>query len=420
MPLTKKTIFAALAFGALLVFAVLIATGTIRLTKKIKKTELSVWGFDTPAAWEKITAKYHADHPEVTVTYRAISPAEYEIALLNGLAAGQGPDLFMIMDTWLPRHGNKMIPAPADIATTATFDANFPRAATEQLTYNGAAYALPLYMDTYAVIYNKDLFDKAGIAFPPSSWIGMQDLAKKLGKNSIALGGSEKTIEGASDIVAVMMMQDGVPMTNTDGTAKFQGGENALAFYAKFSNPKGGYYAWDNKTPTAFTRFTQGKLPLLIGTHAEAVALNAANPALRIGIAPLPQPPAGTPANLATYAALAVWNGGKNMNEAWRFAADITLNPENALLYASSANVPPAHRTLIERFQNDPAIGVFMRQALTARPWYRLHEGRAREILSSMIELVVSGASMPIEALRRAEQALDALYNNKPIPTPLP
>ncbi len=405
MPL-KKTLWIGGGFAVLLVLAILIATGAIDLVKKTTKTELAVWGFDNAAAWDAIGAKYHKEHPETTVKYRALSPANYETELLNGLATGNGPDIFMAMNTWLPRHGDKMVPAPAEIATAASVDALFPTAAAQELTANGAAYALPLYMDTYALIYNKDLFDKAGITLPPANWLAVQDLAKKLGGNSVALGGSERTVEGASDIVALLMMQSGVPMTDRDGKARFTGGEGALSFYTKFASPKGGYYAWDNKLPTAFERFARGTLPMLVGTHAEVAALRRANPALRIGIAPLPQAPQA-PVNFATYAALAVWVGSGHPAEAWQFVHDIATNPENALAYAATANVPPTHRALIGQFENDLDMGVFVRQSLTARPWFRLDEGKARQAFSDMIESVTSGASSVAEAIRAAENAVN-------------
>ncbi len=406
MPLEKKTLWIGIGFATLLIVALLIATGAINLTKKAAKVELTVWGFDTPAVWEKITSKYHRDNPTVTVTYRALPSTTYETDLLNGLATGKGPDVFMIMNPWLARHGNKIIPAPIENASAAMVDAIFPTAVTQEMTNSGAAYALPLYMDTYALIYNKDLFDKAGVTLPPNNWLALQDLAKKLGKNSLALGGSEATIEGASDIVALMMMQDNVPMTNRDGKAQLTGGEGALSFYTKFVNPKGGYYAWDNKLPTAFERFARGTLPVLFGTHAEVVALRKANPALRIGIAPLPQAP-NAPVNLATYAGLSVWVGSAKPTEAWQFINDLTANPENALAYAAAANVPPVHRALIGQFENDPDVGVFVRQSLTARPWYRLNEGVARAAFSEMIELVTRGKATPQAAIRATEDSLN-------------
>lgn len=411
MPVEKKTLWIAAGFGVLLIVAILIATGAINLTKKTAKTELSVWGFDSPTVWEKITTKYHIDHPTITVTYRSLSPATYETDLLNGLATGRGPDIFMIMNPWLMRHGDKMVPAPIEIATAATVDATFPTAVAQELTNSGAAYALPLYMDTYALIYNKDIFDKAGVTLPPANWLDFQDLIKKLSlksaKGSVAaFGGSEATVEGASDILALLMMQDGVPMTDKDGKTRLTGGEGALSFYTKFTNPKGGYYAWDNKLPTAFERFARGTLPMLIGTHAEVAALRKANPALRIGIAPLPQAPQA-PVNFATYAALSVWVGSAHPIESWQFIYDVAANPENALVYAAAANTPPVHRALIGQFGSDPDVGVFVRQSLTAQPWYRFNEGVMREAFSKMIESVASGVVTPKAALRATEDYLN-------------
>jgi ABC-type glycerol-3-phosphate transport system substrate-binding protein len=145
---------------------------------------------------------------------------------------------------------------------------------------------------------------------------------------------------------------------------------------------------------------------MLIGTHAEVVALRKANPALRIGIAPVPQAPSA-PVNFATYAGLSVWVGSAHPAEAWSFIHDITNNLENALIYAVAANVPPTHRALIGQFENDPDVGVFVKQSLTARPWYRLNEATAREAFSNMIESVTSGALSPQAAIRATEDILN-------------
>lgn len=407
--LNKKTLWIGGGFIILLIVAVLLGTGVIPgIRKKIVKTELTVWGFDTKSVWDTIAIKYHQDHPTITVQYREIDPASYETELLNGLATGKGPDIFMIKNPWLARHGDKMIPAPQSIATAATVEALFPSAVTQELTNSGAVYALPLYMDTYAFIYNKDLFDRAGITLPPNNWLDFQDTVKKIGVGAAAIGGSDRTIQGASDIVALLMMQSGVPMVDKDGEAKLAGGESALAFYAKFANPRSDYYAWDNKMPTAFARFAHGTLPMMFGTHAEAVALHEANPALRIGVAPMPQAPQA-PVNLAKYAALSVWALSTHPNEAWQFIKDITTNPDAALAYATATNEPPALRSLIDQFANDPEIGVFVRQELTARPWYRINETATAQLFSNMIESVVSGDATPAAALRAAESALNGL-----------
>lgn len=409
MPLEKKYLWIGGGFFVLLVLAILLATGTITLTKKTAKTTLTVWGFDDQSLWNKIAAKYHTDHPTVTITYRALNPALYETELINGLATGNGPDIFMIKNSWLARHGDKTVPAPLTIASGQTVETDFPAVVAQELTAAGNAYALPLYMDSYALVYNKDLFDRASITTPPTNWLDFQEIVKKLGgppAGGAAIGGSNATIKGASDILALLMMQSGMPMIDTEGKVKLDNGEGALVFYTKFANRKSDYYAWDNKLPISFTRFGNGTLPLLFTTYEDVAFLRRTYPALRIGVAPMPQAPQA-PINLASYSALSVWVGSKNPTDAWQFIADITTNPENALAYATTKNVPPALRTLIAQLENDPAVGVFVRQSLTARPWYRLNDDAISRAFSSMIESVTSGALTPQDALKKTEDALN-------------
>ncbi len=416
MPLEKKYLWIAGGFFVLLVLAVLLGTGVINLTKTTAKTELTVWGFDDRDTWDKIAVTYHTDNPTITITYRALNPETYETELLNGLATGNGPDLFMVKNSWLARHGDKMAPAPQTIATATTVEADFPAVVAQELTAAGTAYALPLYMDSYVLVYNKDLFDRAGILFPPKNWLEFQDIVKKINANSpaggvAAIGGSDATIKGATDILGLLMMQSGAPMIDTKGLANFKGGEDALAFYTKFANPQSDYYAWDNKPPHMFTRFGKGTLPMMFATYRDIAFLRRIIPTLRIGIAPMPQAPQA-PVNLASYTALSVWVGSKHPAVAWQFISDLTTNPESARAYATKQNVPPALRALIAQLENDPNVGVFVRQSLTARPWYRVNEETTSRAFSAMIESVTSGSLTPRAALQKTE---DALNNKRPL-----
>ena len=405
MPLDRRPIWIGASI-VVLVVAVLVGTGIFPVFKKrAPKTELTVWGLDSPSVWEPIVAQYHKDNPSVTVTYRALSAATYENDLVNGLATGQGPDIFMIGNAWLPKHGSKLAPAPANIITAAQADTLFPAAVSQDFAVASAVYALPLYMDTLALIYNRDTFDAKGVATPPTDWAGLQELSRRLGKGSVALGGSDATIEGASDILALLLMQSGAPMAGTDGKISFRGGEGALSFYAKFADPRSAYYAWDGKQPSAFRRFAAGNLPMLFGYHSEAAALAAANPALRIGIAPLPQN-AGAAVNAPSYAGLAVWAKSAHPNEAWQFVKTLTAVPEKAGAYAAATNNPPALRALVSGFDANPFLATFARQTLTARSWPRRDEASARAALSAVIESVHGGAGAE-QALREAEDALN-------------
>src|SRR3989344_8708852 len=185
MPLTNKWLWIGGGFGALVIFAVLLATGVIPgMRKNIRAVELTMWGFDDRKVWEPVIRKYKELDSGIEVKYMQLSPANYETQMVNGLATGNGADIVMINNTWLARHGNKLMPAPAETITPAQAEELFPRAVVQDFTAGGAVYALPIYMDTLALIYNNDSFDKKGIAEPPASWLDFQEIVRKLGVGS--------------------------------------------------------------------------------------------------------------------------------------------------------------------------------------------------------------------------------------------
>ncbi len=408
MPLNRQSL-AIGGFVLLLVFGVLVGTGVIPGFKKtVVKTEIAIWGFDSPNAWTEITSGYHSANPAITVTYTQLSPNDYENLLLNGLATGNGPDIFMIRNAWLPKHGNKLAPAPADIVSAAQADTLFPAAVIQDFTAGGAVYALPLYMDTLGLVYNKDIFDAKGIALPPSNWLSFQELVRKLGKGSAAIGGSNRTMQNASDILVALMMQAGAPMVDASGRTSFRGGEDGLAFYAKFADPTSAYYVWDNRLPSDIERFARGTLPMMFGYHADVAAIRRANPALRVGVVPMLQL-TGIPLTIPSYAGLAVWSQSRNQAVAWAFIRDLTTIPDNAIPYANSIDEPSALRATAGAYANDPYIGPFASQILAARSWPRADESVAQATLSTMIEAVTGGTASASQAIQEAENRLNGL-----------
>lgn len=413
MPVGNPRVFIAIGFAGLVIVAILLATGVIPgVRKNIRAVPLTVWGFDDGRVWEPIIRQYRAANPGIAIAYTQLSPATYEDDLVNGLATGAGPDVFMVRNTWLPKHGGKLKGAPADSMAPAQVEALFPAAVSQDFIARGVVYALPLYMDTLALIYNKDAFDARGIPLPPSNWLDFQELARKLGAGSAAIGGSSRTMLRASDLVALLMMQSGVPMNDAAGRADFKGGEGAVSFYTKFGNPESSYYAWNNQLPRDSERFVAGRLPMMFGYYADLQAFRAIRPGFRVAVAPMLQP-AGAQVNYPSYAGLAVWAQSAHPAEAWRFIIATTAVPESARAYAKLKDEPPALRALSEEFQGDPERAVFARQALTARSWFQFDGAAVSAILSDMVESIQANALDAKTALARAEEAINMIVDGK-------
>src|SRR3989344_992954 len=231
MQFTKNQIIFLIIAGVIGVILLVVIFG-LRQTRK--HTELVVWGVEDARVSQNITGQFQALHPELAVSYKKFDEDTYERDLLNNLAAGNRPDVIFLENNWLLTHGDKLLPAvyETEEETVTKFTPDqvqslFPKVVEQDFIAGGKVYALPLYIDTLAMAYNRDLFDKAGIVFPATTWEKLGDTVSVLkimnGANvqrgAYALGGSSKSVGNAGDIVQALLLQGGVEMVNEKHTS---------------------------------------------------------------------------------------------------------------------------------------------------------------------------------------------------------
>ncbi len=425
---TQVIIIGAVAFIIILIIGIFVVGGR-QTQKKPPKIELTVWGIDDRRAFTENLDSYEALRTNVQVNYQEMDPATYEVDLLNALAAGNGPDVLMFKNTWLPKHYNKIRAVGDSQFNLAQLQQLFPTVVEQDFAPDGLIFALPLNIDTLALYYNTDIFNTIGIAFPPTTWIDFQNLIPKLRqmdakKNIIraaaAVGGSNQSIDVASDILSLLMLQAGTEMTNEDfSQATFARyveseypGEIALAFYTKFADPTNTYYTWNDFLGSSLNNFSQGKTAVIFDYGSQKENLKTLNPFLKFRISPMLQPNIyETAVNYATYWGLAVSNQSANPEWAWDLAIYLTTNDSAADSYITKSGKSPALRTLIQKYINDPEIGVFAKQALSARTWPKIDEKAVDNIFSQMIIAVNNKQLETDMALRQAETAVTDLIS---------
>ena len=129
-----------------------------------KGVQLEFWGvFDEPAAFSEAIRTFRRQNPNINIRYVPFPFEEYEKAVIDALAAGRGPDIWMIQSSWLPKHKDKLAPLDQNDKDLnyklINFRQDFVEVAEDDLTNEGQIYALPLYVDTLALYYNNDLFN---------------------------------------------------------------------------------------------------------------------------------------------------------------------------------------------------------------------------------------------------------------------
>ena len=189
---------------------------------KVQSATLEFWGvFDDRSAYDKVINDFQNQNQGIKVLYRQFSYEDYEKGLIDALAAGTGPDIIMIHNTWLPKHGDKLKTLPATISgqkqpllTIQDYKANFVDVAFDDFVFNNQIYGLPLYVDTLALFYNKDTFNSVGITRPPQDWEEFNNDVETITRldgsgqitQSAAAVGTARNINRSTDILSTLII----------------------------------------------------------------------------------------------------------------------------------------------------------------------------------------------------------------------
>ncbi len=416
----------------------------VNATKPVTVTWWTVYE-DLDAIQPTINA-YRAIHPNVTIEPRVLRLEEYENTLINALAEDRGPDIFSLHNTWIAKYQNKLAPVPdsltipfssiqgtikkekvTEMRTTPGLSVKnlknqFVDAVANDVILNVPSddgkttvdkiFALPLAGDSLALFYNKDLMNAAGIPEPPVYWDDFQKMIPKLTKqdsqgNIIQSGaalGTAKNVERFSDILSVLMMQNGAVMEG-NGRATFDRvpqtlvtdtppGDGATVFYTDFANPAKDVYTWNDKMPGSLQAFASGKTAFFFGYAYQLASIKAQAPKLNFGIAKLPQISGNPEVNFANYWANGVSKKSKNQSWAWDFL-QFAATADQTSKYLDNAKRPTLLRSLIQKQTNDIDLSVFASQMLTAKSWYHgKNDTVSEQSLSDLIYAVLNGVEL--------------------------
>lgn len=429
-----KLIFIGLGVGVVVVIVLLVLVlGSVGGGKQARQATLQFWGaFDDSSFYEKAIAEFERLNPGVRIVYRKLNFEDYEKELVNSFAAGTGPDIWLMHNTWLPKHGDKIFPLPQIVKgekkplfTLKDFQDQFLDVAFNDLTSNGQIYALPIYIDTLGLYYNKDLFNSAGITGPPKTWDDFNEDVRRLTtvdsrgniSRSGAAIGTARNINRSTDILMLLMLQSGVQMTDSDrNSATFsrpvQGeavGERALQYYTDFANLTKQVYTWNDQQHYSIDAFTEGNVAMMFNYSHHISTIRSKSSRFNFGTAQVPQV-SGSPTaiNFASYWAPTVSKQSKNAVTAWKFLVYLS-SQKGALYYVNVSNRPSARRDLIDQQKSDPDLGVFAIQALSARSWYQVDNSAIETIFADMVDDVNLGRASVRDALSAAEDKVNVL-----------
>lgn len=432
MDKTKIIIFAVIGLMAIIIGAVILIDPFKEVA--LAPVTLEFWSvFDGSEIYGPLIQEYQKLNSNVTINYYKKNVTSYEKELVDALAAGRGPDIFSIHNTWLPKHKDKLAAAPDALINSKRYGEIFVDAASHDFVDNNKIYAFPLAVDTLALFYNKDLLNSAGLSIPPQTWTdfnaAVEKLTKRDAKNNILQAGvamgTAKNINRSTDILAALMIQSGAKMVGEDrqsatfeqslasGSVNFNPGKQALIFYTNFANPTLKVYAWNQLQHYSVDAFVEGQAAMMLNYAYQVPIVRARAPHLNFDVVPFPQiSQSSKKVTLANYWAQAVSKSSTDSAAAWQFIAWLS-SPESSRAYLKAVKKPAARRDLIDEQKSDADLGIFAVQALYAKSWWEIDNLAIERIFADMIESVVAGKVTIDDALWQASSQVSLLMREK-------
>ncbi|MCX6806568.1 MAG: extracellular solute-binding protein [Candidatus Berkelbacteria bacterium] len=343
----------AFVFLLIIIVVIVLVTGnkdtseSSKLTYPKEPVTLTYWRlFDDEDSFKDILQSYKEKHPNVTINYVKKDLNTYDNDLLNALAAGTGPDMFVLYHDSVPKHLDKLTPAPLGFEFVQSekkapekdqptqFKEVFVKATYDNLIYDNKIYGIPLSVDSLALYYNANIFQKTldslnqstigSIPGPidqnnrnvqllssgPQNWSDFIEVVKLLTQkdahgnitqSGVALGAANNVAK-ASDILSLLMMQNNAPMITTDKkTASFNlsvkkndgslvyPGTSALDFYTSFAQPGKETYTWNDSFSDSVAAFGEEKTAMIFHYSYLQAVLKKQYPNLKFEVAPMPQ-----------------------------------------------------------------------------------------------------------------------------------
>ena len=159
----------------------------------LAQTTLSFWSWRTEdvAAYEKFIAAFHAENPDVDVTFTPYLNTEYNTIVSTALQGGGGPDIVHLrayggMEPFA--QAGLLVRLDDKVPALADFDPGILLGATNRA--DGGVYGVPFALQTVQVLYNVDMFERLGLE-EPTTWaelLAVGDALKASGVYAFANG----------------------------------------------------------------------------------------------------------------------------------------------------------------------------------------------------------------------------------------
>ena len=241
-------------------------------------------------ALKNVAAKYCETHPGIKFVIESSGGSDAATALKTKFAGGEAPDIFTLagrseMQLWSDRL--------EDLADQP-WVGDMVQIAKDNSIIDGKTYGFPVSIESNGIMYNKDLFEQAGITEIPKTLSELKTVVEKLEAAGIQpfVGAQMDWFQG---YILVGMGCSRQPDANgfisglNDGSATFVGNSTFtdLANYIIFESSKS-LNPLNTDFNTQIATFASGKAAMSLGGNYNQPSINAINPDINMAMMGIP------------------------------------------------------------------------------------------------------------------------------------
>lgn len=353
---------------------------------------IKIWDYLAPDSssareQEALIAKYMEENPNITFDRTYMPFADLKTKLLQGVGAGELPDIVLIDN---PDHqsfsqAGVFADITAEVEEWGEADQYFegPMAST---MLDGKVYGIPNNSNALAIYYNKDMFEEAGITEIPKTWDEFAETAKKLTKGDVkgfAMSG-KKSEEGTFQFLPYVW-QAGADLDSLDSKEA----KSALSFVQNMVNEEvlsANMINWDQSD--VLVQFQTKKAAMMENGPWQIPILKEQSKDINWGVFLMPAGEAGT-ASILGGENWAITETSEQKEEAWEFIK-WTQKPEIlGPMHELGGRLPSRADVASDGQYNwatDEHVKVFMEQLKSAKP--RAYGTKYPEISTNIQEAV--------------------------------
>ncbi len=418
-------IFVIGAIVSLLIFSGLIKFGA---DKNKASGTVVVWG-TIPFS----TIQQYIDQSKtknLNIIYKTQDKTTYESDLVNALASGSGPDLFIMPHENILRNSDKIFKIPYSSFPQGLYEATYINESKLFLTRNGIL-AIPMSVDPLIMYYNKNLVASSFLIDVPKYWDEFTSFVTDVtivGENgkivvSGAALGTYENILNAKGLLSTLLMQNDNKIVGTDPiTTKkrselavtdlsFRKAEQVLTFFTSFSQFGNKNYSWNEALRSSREKFISGELAIYFGKASEVEIIRKKNPNLDFDVALMPQiSKTSTKITYGSMNGIAITKSSKNIAASIEVASKLAGSKVSEKLNRDLL-LTPARKDLLRNKPNDSRLTLFYNSAIISNAWIDPDMEATEDLFRNLIRSINTGSLNISDALRRSNSDLNKILN---------